>query len=333
MNCHVLYGCSCDMKRLKALHPQLAALMNKRRISTPLIYPCRANGFYLTKLIDSAAADASEKFHQAYDGAGSNRGPHIKWNCCCCLKRWKDFKRRVMVIGESDVTCIMMPEDDDKEPDVDAYLQRQNQQKPGHQRAAFYAFVGDVDAKMENMMTIMKGAPLLMELPPSYWGMDTSKHSTRDVMLAALERVCKRTGDKLGTLPEKTTIYTASVLETRDGVNHDKNWPDTYNREVVGDSPTLSQLHEGAKLDVLLLDGDLIPTLSPQAMHMILAQCMMFLDTKALMTQAAERGYGKSAKTPKTIAQMHEMALEAREVFRPELFEDPAYQPRMSSCL
>jgi hypothetical protein len=60
---------------------------------------------------------------------------------------------------------------------------------------------------------------------------------------------------------------------------------------------------------------------------------MMFLDTKALMTQAAERGYGKSAKTPKTIAQMHEMALEAREVFRPELFEDPNYQPRMSSCL
>jgi len=27
------------------------------------------------------------------------------------------------------------------------------------------------------------------------------------------------------------------------------------------------------------------------------------------------------------------MALEAREVFRPELFEDPNYQPRMSSCL
>jgi hypothetical protein len=212
-------------------------------------------------------------------------------------------------------------------------LQRQNQQKPGHQRAAFYAFVGDVDAKMENMMTIMKGAPLLQELPPSYWGMDTSKHSTRDVMLAALERVCKRTGDKLGTLPEKTTIFTASVLETRNGVNNDKNWPDTYNREVVGDSPTLSQLHEGAKLDVLLLDGDLIPTLSPLAMQMILAQCMMFLDTKALMEQAEERGYSKSAKTPKTIAQMHAMALEAREVFRPERFEDPNYQPKMSSCL
>jgi hypothetical protein len=95
----------------------------------------------------------------------------------------------------------------------------------------------------------------------------------------------------------------------------------------------LSQLHEGAKLDVLLLDGDLIPTLSTQAMTMILAQCMMWLDTKALMQQAEDRGYSKSAKTPKTIAQMHAMALEAREVFRPDRFEDPEYQPKMSSCL
>jgi len=305
--------------------------MNKRRISTPLIYPCRANGFYLTKLIDSAAADASEKFHPAYDGAGSNRGPHIKWNCCCCLKRWKDFKRRVMVIGESDVTCIMMPEDDDKEPDVDSYLQRQNRQKPGHQRSAFYAFVGEVDPKLENMMTIMKGAPLLQELPPDYWGMNPAQPTTRDVMLAALERVCARTGTKLGALPEKVTIFTGSVSDTRNGIDGD--WPDTYNREVVGDSPTLSQLHEGAKLDVLLPDGDLIPTLSTQAMTMILAQCMMWLDTKALMQQAEDRGYSKSAKTPKTIAQMHAMALEAREVFRPERFEDPNYQPKMSSCL
>ena len=311
----------------------MARLMAERRISTPLIYPCRANGFYLTRLMDSAYADAAEKFHQAFDTAGSRNNTYIKWNCCCCLKRWKNFKRRVMIIGESDVSCIMMPEDDAQEPDADAYMKRLNQQKPGHQRAAFYAFVGDVNPKMENMMTIMKGAPLLMELPPSYWGMDSSKHSTRDVMLEALERVCKRTGDKLGTLPEKTTIYTASVMNTRDGVDHDKNWPETWDREIVGDSPTLSQLHEGTKMDVLLLDGDLMPTLSDHAMYMILAQCMMFLDTKALIAQAEERGYGKSAKTPKTIAQMHEMALQAREVLRPELFKDPAYQPKMSSCL
>jgi hypothetical protein len=333
MNCHVLYGCTCDVKRLKGLHPQLARIMAERRISTPLIYPCRANGFYLTKLMDSANADAAEKFHQAFDSAGSKSNSYIKWNCCCCLKRWKDFKRRIMIIGESDVSCIMMPEDDAQEPDADAYMKRMNHQKPGHKRAAFYAFVGDVNPKLENMMTIMKGAPLLLELPPDYWGMDTSQHTTRDVMLEALERVCKRTGDKLSTLPEKTTIYTASVENTRDGVDHDKNWPETWDREIVGDSPTLSQLHEGTKMDVLLLDGDLMPTLSDHAMYMILAQCMMFMDTKALIAQAEEKGYGKSAKTPKTIAQMHEMALQAREVLRPELFKDPNYQPKMNSCL
>ena len=188
-----------------------------------------------------------------------------------------------------------------------------------------------MDPKLENMMTIMKGAPLLQELPPDYWGMNPAQPTTRDVMLAALERVCARTGTMLGTLPEKVTIFTASVKDTRDGANGD--WPDTYNREVVGDSPTLSQLHEGAKLDVPLLDGDLIPTLSTQAMTMILAQCMMWLDTKALMQQAEDRGYSKGAKTPKTIAEMHAMALEAREVFRPDRFEDPDYQPTLSSCL
>jgi hypothetical protein len=30
---------------------------------------------------------------------------------------------------------------------------------------------------------------------------------------------------------------------------------------------------------------------------------------------------------------MHEMALQAREELRPELFQDPNYQPKMSSCL
>ena len=76
-----------------------------------------------------------------------------------------------------------------------------------------------------------------------------------------------------------------------------------------------------------------MPTLSDNALYTILAQCLMFMDTKALMTQAEEKGYGKSAKTPKTIAQMHEMALQARDELRPELFQDPAYQPKMSSCL
>ena len=228
------------------------------------------------------------------------------------------------------MTFIMMPEDDGNEPDADQYLQRQSQQKPGHQRSAFYAFVGDLDSKLENMMTITKGAPLLKELPPDYWGMDPAQPTTRDVMLAALERVCARTGTKLGKLPEKVTIATGSVSGTRNGISGD--WPDTHNREVVGDSPTLSQLHEGSKLEVLLLDGDVIPTLSTKAMTLILAQCMMWVDTKILMQQAEEKGYSKKAQTPKTIAEMHEMALEARKVFRPDRFEDPSYQPTLS-CL
>ena len=76
-----------------------------------------------------------------------------------------------------------------------------------------------------------------------------------------------------------------------------------------------------------------MPTQSDNALYTILAQCLMFMDTKALMTQAEEKGYGKAAKTPKTIAQMHEMALQAREVLRPELFKDPNYQPKMNSFL
>jgi hypothetical protein len=188
--------------------------------------------------------------------------------------------------------------------------------------------VGHLDPTLENMMTIMKGAPLLKELPAEYWGMDPAQPTTRDVMLDALERVCVRTGAKLGTLPEKVTIATGSVTKTRNGINGD--WPDTHNRVIAGDSPTLSQLHEGTKLDVLLLDGDLIPTLSTKAMHLIVAQCMMWLDTKALYEQAQQK-FSKKAQTPKTIMRMHEMALEAREAFRPDRFEDPSYQPTLSS--
>ena len=59
---------------------------------------------------------------------------------------------------------------------------------------------------------------------------------------------------------------------------------------------------------------------------------MMWVDTKALAEQAQEKGFSKKAQTPKTIAQMHEMALEARKAFRPDRFEDPSYQPTLS-CL
>ena len=81
---------------------------------------------------------------------------------------------------------------------------------------------------------------------------------------------------------------------------------------------------------MLLLDGDLIPVLSTKAMHLIVAQCMMWLDTKALYAQAKKK-YSAKAQTPKTVLRMHEMALEAREVFRPGRFEDPNYQPTLSS--
>jgi hypothetical protein len=65
---------------------------------------------------------------------------------------------------------------------------------------------------------------------------------------------------------------------------------------------------------------------------LIIAQCMMWVDTKALYEQAQEKGFSKKAQTPKTIAKMHEMALEARAAFRPDRFEDPSYQPTLS-CL
>jgi hypothetical protein len=92
----------------------------------------------------------------------------------------------------------------------------------------------------------------------------------------------------------------------------------------------LSQLHEGTKLEVLLLDGDLIPVLSKRAATMIVAQCAMWLDTKKMHAQAQET-YSKKAQTPKTILRLHQLALEAREVFKPGRFEDPDYQPSLSS--
>jgi len=270
---------------------------------------------------------AAEKHNQAFDNAGSNNGnSFIKWNCCGCLKKWKDFKKRVIIIGESDVSVCQIPDDGDVDPTL--YLQRQAQRKAGQVRAPFYAYVGELDATLENMINIMKGAPLLAELPVEYWGMDPAQPVTLEVMLGALEKVCARTGAQLGTLPEKVTIRTGSVSRTRNGIKGDH--PDTWNRDIVGDSPTLSQLHEGTKLDVLLLDGDLIPVLSQRAATMIVAQCAMWLDTKKMYEQAKAK-YSAKAQTPKTIFRLHQLALEAREVFKPGRFEDPDYQPNLSN--
>ena len=63
---------------------------------------------------------------------------------------------------------------------------------------------------------------------------------------------------------------------------------------------------------------------------MIVAQCAMWLDTKAMHEQAKAK-YSAKAQTPKTIYRLHQLALEAREVFRPGRFEDPDYQPKMSN--
>ena len=117
--------------------------------------------------------------------------------------------------------------------------------------------------------------------------MDAALPVTLEVMLGALEKVCARTGAQLGTLPEKVTINTGSVGRTRNGTDGD--YPDTWNREIVGDSPTLSQLHEGTKLEVLLLDGDLIPVLSKRAATMIVAQYAMWLDTKKKRRRSTRR--------------------------------------------
>ena len=242
------------------------------------------------------------------------------------MKKWKDFKRRVTIIGESDVNLCQISDDGEVDPTL--YVQRQAQRKAGQVRAPFYAYVGELDPTLENMINIMKGAPLLDELPASYWDLDAHLPVTLDVMLGALERVCARTGAELGKLPEKVTITTGSVSGTRNGINGD--YPDTWNRKIVGDSPTLSQPHEGTKLEVLLLDGDLIPVLSKRAATMIVAQCAMWLDTET-MYELERAKYSKSAKTPKTALRLHQLALEAREVFRPGRFEDPDYQPSLSS--
>ena len=125
------------------------------------------------------------------------------------------------------------------------------------------------------------------------------------------------------------TMRSAPASESRTSPSGTGRWAESWEKEIVGDSVALSQLHEGAKMEVLLLDGDAIPTLSDYGAARAVSLCAMWLDTYELHCRTKAQ-FGPKAKTPKTAWDLHELALEARRIYDPRLFADPNYKPTPS---